>query len=151
MAAQDPQEGLPHRDAGIRHCPTTWVVSTVGQLVLVPGLACTLLALPDGDSDQGDITRGLCALRQPVMHMPRKNTKSKREGRNPAVREIWPLWRVLEALLSLLLHTLVHVPHVPLGCTTAGPALWQWMCGKWQEAWGWRHTPAFKVCKQVYF
>lgn len=67
------------------------------------------------------------------------------------VRELWPLWRVLEALLSLLLHALVHIPVVPQGCTTASPVLRHWMCAKWQEAWGWRHMAAFKVCKQVYF
>lgn len=86
-----------------------------------------------------------------MTHMPRKNTKSEREGRNPVVRELWPLWRVLEALLSLLLHALVHIPVVPQGCTTASPVLRHWMCAKWQEAWGWRHMAAFKVCKQVYF
>lgn len=52
------------------------------------------------------------------------------------VREIWPLWRVLEALFSLLLHALVHIPLVPQGCTTVSPVLRRWMCGKWQEAWG---------------
>lgn len=122
-----------------------------GQLVLVPWLACTLLALLDGDSDQGDITQGLSTPWQPMTHMPKKNTKSEREGRNPVLREIWLLGSVLEALLSLLLHTLVHIPYVPQGCTTACPVLRHWMCGKWQEAWGWRHTPVFKVCKQVYF